>query len=313
MKTILLSLLLFVLVNSSYADFSRDYIDGHQLNTVTVNSIDIAYRVLGQGEGRPKVLMIMGLGGSNVAWGDNLIRGLVDNGYEVVIYDNRDTGASTSFDDWGQPTLWLQLLKHSLRLPVNAPYHLNDMAADAVALMDSIGYSKAHIVGVSMGGMIAQIVAARYPQRTRSLISIMSSTMARHLPAPTDLAEGRLRELAEGEAEAEREAAIRNRGFFPQTMPRHLMAIFKAGDRSIEVAGIQASTLVLHGADDGLLPPAHGMHTAELINDARFVLLQDMGHNIPTALVPDIVAHMTQHMQRVDTTEVNPNREPKAD
>ena len=306
MKTILLSLLLFVLVNSSYADFSRDYIDGHQLNTVTVNSIDIAYRVLGQGEGRPKVLMIMGLGGSNVAWGDNLIRGLVDNGYEVVIYDNRDTGASTSFDDWGQPTLWLQLLKHSLRLPVNAPYHLNDMADDAVALMDSIGYSKAHIVGVSMGGMIAQIVAARYPQRTRSLISIMSSTMARHLPAPTDLAEGRLRELAEGEAEAEREAAIRNRGFYPQTMPRHLMAIFKAGDRSIEVAGIQASTLVLHGADDGLLPPAHGMHTAELINDARFVLLQDMGHNIPTALVPDIVAHMTQHMQRVDTTEVNP-------
>lgn len=306
MKTILLSLLLLVLVNSSYADFSRDYIDGHQLNTVTVNSIDIAYRVLGQGEGRPKVLMIMGLGGSNVAWGDNLIRGLVDNGYEVVIYDNRDTGASTSFDEWGQPTLWLQLLKHSLRLPVNAPYHLNDMAADAVALMDSIGYSKAHIVGVSMGGMIAQIVAARYPQRTRSLISIMSSTMARHLPAPTDLAEGRLRELAEGEAEAEREAAIRNRGFYPQTMPRHLMAIFKAGDRSAEVAGIQASTLVLHGADDGLLPPAHGMHTAELINDARFVLLQDMGHNIPTALVPDIVAHMTQHMQRVDTTEVNP-------
>ena len=306
MKTILLSLLLLILVNSSYADFSRDYIDGHQLNTVPVNSIDIAYRVLGQGEGRPKVLMIMGLGGSNVAWGDNLIRGLVDNGYEVVIYDNRDTGASTSFDDWGQPTLWLQLLKHSLRLPVNAPYHLNDMAADAVALMDSIGYSKAHIVGVSMGGMIAQIVAARYPQRTRSLISIMSSTMARHLPAPTDLAEGRLRELAEGEAEAEREAAIRNRGFFPQTMPRHLMAIFKAGDRSIEVAGIQASTLVLHGADDGLLPPAHGMHTAELINDARFVLLQDMGHNIPTALVPDIVAHMTQHMQRVDTTEINP-------
>ncbi|MGB2286635.1 MAG: alpha/beta fold hydrolase [Porticoccaceae bacterium] len=306
MKTILLSLLLTILVNSSYADFSRDYIDGHQLNTVTVNSIDIAYRVLGQGEDRPKVLMIMGLGGSNVAWGDNLIRGLVDHGYEVVIYDNRDTGASTSFDEWGQPTLWLQLLKHSLRLPVNAPYHLNDMAADAVALMDSIGYSKAHIVGVSMGGMIAQIVAARYPQRTRSLISIMSSTMARHLPAPTDLAEGRLRELAEGEAEAEREAAIRNRGFYPQTMPRHLMAIFKAGDRSAEVAGIQASTLVLHGADDGLLPPAHGMHTAELINDARFVLLQDMGHNIPTALVPDIVAHMTQHMQRVDTTEVNP-------
>ena len=306
MKTILLSLLLLVLVNSSYADFSRDYIDGHQLNTVTVNSIDIAYRVLGQGEGRPKVLMIMGLGGSNVAWGDNLIRGLVDNGYEVVIYDNRDTGISTSFDDWGQPTLWLQLLKHSLRLPVNAPYHLNDMAADAVALMDSIGYSKAHIVGVSMGGMIAQIVAARYPQRTRSLISIMSSTMARHLPAPTDLAEGRLRELAEGEAEAEREAAIRNRGFFPQTMPRHLMAIFKAGDRSIEVAGIQVRTLVLHGADDGLLPPAHGMHTAELINDARFVLLQDMGHNIPTALVPDIVVHMTQHMQRVDSVGVDP-------
>ena len=300
MKITLFGLLLLVAVSSACADFSRDYLDSHPLQTVAVNNLELAYRIVGQGEERPKVVMIMGLGGSNVAWGDNLISRLVDSGYEVMIFDNRDTGGSTRFDNWGQPTLWLQLLKHSLRLPVNAPYNLNDMAADAIALMDSVGYAKAHIVGVSMGGMIAQIVAARYPQRTSSLISIMSSTMARHLPAPTDLAEGRLRELAEGEAEVEREMAIRNRGFYPQTMPRHLMAIFKTGDRSTEVATIQASTLVLHGADDGLLPPAHGMHTAELINDAEFVLLQNMGHNIPSTVIPKMVRHMTQHMQRVD-------------
>ena len=302
MKITLFSLLLLTVVSSACADFSRNYLDSHPLQTVAVNNLELAYRIVGQGEERPKVLMIMGLGGSNVAWGDNLISRLVDSGYEVMIFDNRDTGASTRFDNWGQPTLWLQLLKHSLRLPVNAPYNLHDMANDTVALMDSVGYSKAHIVGVSMGGMIAQVIATRFPQRTSSLISIMSSTMARHLPAPTDLAEGRLRELAEGDAKAEREAAIRNRGFYPQTMPRHLMAIFKTGDRSAEVATIEASTLVLHGADDGLLPPAHGMHTAELINGAEFVLLQDMGHNIPTAVIPEMVGHMTQHMKSVDLT-----------
>ncbi|MDA8936574.1 alpha/beta fold hydrolase [Porticoccaceae bacterium] len=299
MKHIILYLLL-ILTSVAQAEFSRTYLDTHPLKMAQVNGIEIAYRTVGEGEGRPKVVVIMGLGGSNVAWGDNMIRGLAEAGYQVLMFDNRDTGASTRFDQWGQPTLWLQLLKRQLNLPVNAPYSLDDMAADAVGLMDALGYQDGHIIGTSMGGMIAQIVAAKYPQRTRSLISIMSTTGARHLPPPTNLAETRLRNLAEGEAEEEREASIRARGFYPASMPRHLMAVFKVGDRSAEVATIQADTLVLHGVDDGLIPPAHGEHTAELIKGSKYVLFEGMGHNLPPAVIPDLIANMTSHINAVE-------------
>jgi pimeloyl-ACP methyl ester carboxylesterase len=299
MKILLFSLALF-LSCASQAEYSRSFLDAHPLQMAEVNGIQIAYRTVGQGADKPKVVVIMGLGGSNVAWGDTLIKGLADAGYEVLMFDNRDTGASTRFDHWGQPTLWLQLIKHQLNLPVNAPYTLNDMAADAVGLMDALGYRDSHIIGTSMGGMIAQIVAAQYPQRTRSLISIMSTTGARHLPPPTSLAENRLRDLAEGEAEEDREAAIRARGFYPASMPRHLMAVFKVGDRSDEVANIQADTLVIHGADDGLIPPAHGEHTAQLIPSSRYVLVDNMGHNLPSEILPDLLANMTHHINRVE-------------
>ncbi len=299
MKHIILYLLL-IFTSVAQAEFSRTYLDTHPLKMAQVNGIEIAYRTVGEGEGRPKVVVIMGLGGSNVAWGDNMIRGLAEAGYQVLMFDNRDTGASTRFDQWGQPTLWLQLLKRQLNLPVNAPYSLDDMAADAVGLMDALGYQDGHIIGTSMGGMIAQIVAAKYPQRTRSLISIMSTTGARHLPPPTNLAETRLRNLAEGEAEEERGASIRARGFYPASMPRHLMAVFKVGDRSAEVATIQADTLVLHGVDDGLIPPAHGEHTAELIKGSKYVLFEGMGHNLPPAVIPDLIANMTSHINAVE-------------
>lgn len=301
MKHLLLALLL-ICASASQAEFSRTYLDSHPLKVAKVNGIEIAYRIVGQGQeqARPKIVVIMGLGGSNVAWGDNMIRGLADAGYEILMFDNRDTGASTRFDQWGQPTLWLQLLKRQLNLPINAPYSLNDMAADAVGLMDALGYQDGHIIGTSMGGMIAQIVAAKYPQRTRSLISIMSTTGARHLPPPTSLAETQLRNLAEGEAEEEREARIRERGFYPASMPRHLMAVFKVGDRSAEVATIRAETLVMHGVDDGLIPPAHGEHTAELIKGSKYVLLQGMGHNLPAAVIPELISNMTRHINSVE-------------
>ena len=309
MKHIILYLLL-IFTSFAQAEFSRTYLDTHPLKMAQVNGIEIAYRTVGEGEGRPKVVVIMGLGGSNVAWGDNMIRGLAEAGYQVLMFDNRDTGASTRFDQWGQPTLWLQLLKRQLNLPVNAPYSLDDMAADAVGLMDALGYQDGHIIGTSMGGMIAQIVAAKYPQRTRSLISIMSTTGARHLPPPTNLAETRLRNLAEGEAEEEREASIRARGFYPASMPRHLMAVFKVGDRSAEVATIQADTLVLHGVDDGLIPPAHGEHTAELIKGSKYVLFEGMGHNLPPAVIPDLIANMTSHIDAVEAATEAPVIEP---
>ena len=175
------------------AEYSRTYLDSYPLQIAAVGELDIAYRIVEPDPDKPKAVVIMGLGGSNVAWGDALISGLANGGYEILLLDNRDTGASTRFDEWGQPVLWWELLKYRLGFSVNAPYTLNDMGADIARLMDIVGYDKAHIVGASMGGMIAQIVAAQYPEKTRSLISIMSTTNAPHLPPPTDEAEMRLR------------------------------------------------------------------------------------------------------------------------
>jgi proline iminopeptidase len=300
MKTIIFGLLLTVAAPFVSAEYSRSYIESHPLETVAVNGIEMAYRIVGQNPDSPKIVIIMGLGGSNLVWGDTLVKGLEEGGYELLMFDNRDVGGSTSFEDWGQPTLWLQLIKQKIGLPVNAPYTLDDMATDTVALMDALEYQDAHIIGTSMGGMIAQVVAAHYPQRTRSLVSIMSSTGARHLPWPTRQAEGSLRELAGGDAAAERDAMMRARGFYPESMPRQLMAIFKSGDRSADVASIQASTLVMHGVDDTLVPPPHGVHTAELIEGSEFVLLDDMGHNMPDNVMPELISRMRGHMDKFE-------------
>ena len=185
MRSLTLIIICLSLPPLARAEYSRAYLDSYPLEKAQVGELTIAYRIVEPAVDKPKAVVIMGLGGSNVAWGDALISGLTSGGYEILILDNRDTGASTRFDSWGQPLLWWQLLKYRLGFSVNAPYTLNDMAADITGLMQEIGYEEAHIVGASMGGMIAQIVAARYPERTRSLISIMSTTNAPHLPPPT--------------------------------------------------------------------------------------------------------------------------------
>ena len=300
MRIFLTGLIGLCLTFFAHAEYSRTYLDSYPLQMAGVGELDIAYRIVEPGPDKAKVVVIMGLGGSNVAWGDALISGLANGGFEILLLDNRDTGDSTRFDEWGQPVLWWELLKYQLGFSVNAPYTLNDMGADIAGLMDAVGYDEAHIIGASMGGMIAQIVAAQYPEKTRSLISIMSTTNAPHLPPPTDEAENRLRNLATGEAEADREQAIRDRGFYPESMQRHLMAIFKTGDRSDEVATIAAPTLVLHGADDGLVPPEHGRHTASLIKESRFLLIEGMAHDMPEDIIPLLVDEMTGHMDAVE-------------
>ena len=300
MRIFLTGLISLCMTFFAHAEYSRTYLDSYPLKMASVDELDIAYRIVEPRPDKPKVVVIMGLGGSNVAWGDALISGLANGGYEILLLDNRDTGDSTRFDEWGQPVLWWELLKYQLGFSVNAPYTLDDMGADIAGLMDAVGYDEAHIIGASMGGMIAQIVAAQYPEKTRSLISIMSTTNAPHLPPPTDEAENRLRNLATGEAEADREQAIRDRGFYPESMQRHLMAIFKTGDRSDEVATIAAPTLVLHGADDGLVPPEHGRHTASLIPDSRFLVVQGMAHDMPEDIIPLLVDEMTDHMDAVE-------------
>ena len=281
------------------ADSSYSYIEQHPLKIAVANNIEMSYREIGVRD-NPKVLLIMGLGASHLVHGDNLVRGIEQAGYQVLIFDNRDTGGSTRFDDWGQPTIWWQLLKDKLGFRVDAPYALEDMTADAVGLLDAVGYEDAHVMGFSMGGMIAQQLAAKHPDRVRTLTSVMSTTFAKHLPPPTQAAETALTNLASGEASESRAEAIRKRGFYPESMPRQMMAIFKTGDRSNEVKTIDVDTLVIHGADDGLIPPAHGEHTAELIRGSELVIFPGMGHNIPKDVLPKMLGYMIDHMKTAD-------------
>jgi pimeloyl-ACP methyl ester carboxylesterase len=295
-------LLLFLMVTSVSvrAEFSREYLDQQPLEVTPANEISMSYLSLGDTE-QPAVVMIMGLGASHVVWGDTLVQGLEASGYRVVLLDNRDTGGSTRFDDWGQPTVWWQLLKRQMGFEVDAPYTLNDMAADTVAVMDVLDINNAHIVGASMGGMIAQVVAAQYPQRTRSLVSIMSTTGSPQLPPPSaEASESLLGVTTDDGAAAERREAMVARGFYPQSMGRQMMAVFKTGDRSDAVATITAPTLVVHGAEDALLPPPHGAHTAQLIAGSELVVYDSMGHNIPDDVLPKLLQKMTLHMQAAD-------------
>ena len=297
----LLWLFLMVTSVSARAEFSREYLDQQPLEVTPANEISMSYLSLGDPE-QPAVVMIMGLGASHVVWGDTLVQGLEASGYRVVLLDNRDTGGSTRFDDWGQPTVWWQLLKRQMGFEVDAPYTLNDMAADTVAVMDVLDINNAHIVGASMGGMIAQVVAAQYPQRTRSLVSIMSTTGSPQLPPPSaEASESLLGVTTDDGAAAERSEAMVARGFYPQSMGRQMMAVFKAGDRSDAVATITAPTLVVHGAKDTLLPPPHGAHTAQLIAGSELVVYDSMGHNIPDEVLPKLLQKMTLHMQEADT------------
>jgi len=273
----------------SYADYSRD-----QAMTVTnLNGIDIAYTTAGDASA-PPILMVMGLTGSHRLWGEDFVNGLVDGGYRVILFDNRDTGKSARLQAMGEPTLWWEMLKNTVGLDVNAPYSLNDMAADAIAVMDELDIEKAHIVGASMGGMIAQIIAAEYPQRTETLVSIMSTTGAPHLPTASDEASGDLLEIGDATQE-EGVAKMHDIGIYPGSLPRQLMAIISAGDRSEQVKTITVPTLVLHGEDDPLLPLPHGQHTHELIEGSKFISFSGMGHDMPAVVVPKLVGAMTTH------------------
>ncbi len=277
-----------LLASVSHAGYSRDQV----MSKINVNGVDIAYTQAGD-LSAPPVLLVMGLTASHRLWGEDFVNGIIDAGYRVVLFDNRDTGESARLDELGEPTLWWQMLKATIGLDVDAPYSLNDMAADAIAVLDELKIERAHIVGASMGGMIAQIIAADYPERTQSLVSIMSTTGAPHLPEAQGGAGDDLLEL--GDSEGDVQAQLEEMGMFPDAMPRQLMAIVSAGDRSEAVSRIKAPTLVLHGEDDNLLPKEHGKHTHEMIDGSRFIVYQGMGHNMPPEVVPQMLQAMAQH------------------
>ncbi|MFL6659676.1 MAG: alpha/beta fold hydrolase [Massilia sp.] len=285
------------------------------------NGIDIAYETRGDPNGVP-LLLIMGLGMQLTAWPEDLVDGLVEQGFYVIRFDNRDSGLSTKFDHAGTPNLVLAWLKTVVRWPLKPAYTLADMAADAVGVLRVLGVAKAHVVGASMGGMIAQIVAANYPDRVLSLTSIMSSSGRRGLPGPTREARAVLlsRPLDPSNPDSvldhashlfrvigspayptadkhlrARAAQAMQRNVSPGGVARQMVAIAASGDRSALLRKIVVPTLVIHGAADPLVPLACGEDTARQIPGARLEVIEGMGHDLPAQLIERLLALIDAH------------------
>ncbi|MBS0318685.1 MAG: alpha/beta fold hydrolase [Proteobacteria bacterium] len=271
---------------------------------------------------RPAVLLIMGLGMQLVAWPDDLLRSLRDAGYRVIRFDNRDVGLSQHFDALGTPNLPWQFVRLKLGLAPHAPYRLADMAFDAIGVLDALKVARAHVVGVSMGGMIAQRIALAAPGRVQSLASIMSSSGARGLPQAArevnrmllarpksssrdDVADHyvRLFKMIGSPGFPEPDAAVRehallafDRSYHPAGTLRQLAAIIADTTRARELARIACPTLVLHGRADPLVPYAHGEDTARRIAGAKLVGIDGMGHDLAPGvferLLPPLLAHL---------------------
>lgn len=301
------------------------------MTIAAANGINIAYEEFGDPKA-PAILLIMGLGTQMIAWPQAFCLGLARSGFRVVRFDNRDVGLSTKFDEVA-PVDLLAAFSHSIAgRPIVAPYSLTDMAADSLGLMDALGISRAHIVGASMGGMIAQIIAARYADRTRSLTSIMSSSGDPSLPpgkpdaiaallAPRRSADDRESVIQEGmriyrvigspgfstpdaEVRAKIEQAA-DRSYYPPGIGRQLLAVLASGTRVPLLKQIDVPTLVIHGADDPLVPVEAGKDTARHIHGAALQIIPGMGHDLPSALIPTFVDMIAGHCLAADEAEIH--------
>lgn len=282
---------------------------------VHANAITLEYESFGS-TANPAVLLIMGLGSQLTRWPVPFCQKLAARGYRVIRFDNRDIGLSTRFDTAPVPELAAIIAARMTGLPVKVPYTLQDMAADAVGLLDALHIEKAHIVGASMGGMIAHLIAADYPQRVLSLTSIMSTTGNPTLPPPTPAASAVLMSRAPHPSNLEAylahgvntarvlaspgapfdEAALRERmtsdvqrSYNPAGYARQIAAATASGDRREKTRRIQAPTVVVHGADDPLVPLAAGRDTAENIPDAELRIIPGLGHDMPAQFYDTII------------------------
>ncbi len=283
-----LILFLFSLVSQSFAAYDPDA----PMSKVSNGEVEIAYLDVGEKKADP-ILVIMGLAASHRIWNPEIINGLLRGGYRVVLLDNRDVGESSRITPRGKLWLAWQLFKYRIGWRVNSPYTLSDMARDATSVLDALEIDRAHLIGASMGGMIAQTIAHEQPTRTASLVSIMSTTWGAHLPQPGQEQQQGIADMNESsDEESERLQAL---GFYPDALPNQVTAILNAGDRTDQVATIVAPTLVLHGAEDKLLTVEHGEHTAQTILGAKFKVYQNMGHNFPETIVPELVDDLLEH------------------
>jgi pimeloyl-ACP methyl ester carboxylesterase len=288
--------------------------------SINANGVSLEYERFGQ-TNNPAILLIMGLGAQLTLWPVELLEALVGHGFQVIRYDNRDIGLSTKFDTAGLPDLAaVTMAVLSGRKPELA-YTLEDMAGDAAALLDALDVAQAHIVGASMGGMIAQLVAAHHPQKTLSLTSIMSTTGNPALPPGSPEAMAVLMERPQTADEAtivefgvrtartigspaypaeegrlrERVTSDFRRSFSPAGMARQMAAIVANGDRRPVLRRIAAPTLVIHGDADPLVPLSGGEDTAASIPGAALHVIAGMGHDLPVELTGEIAGAIARH------------------
>lgn len=290
------------------------------LHAQVSSDVSIAYDTFGD-PADPPVLLVMGFGAQLIAWHEDLCRLLAARGRHVIRYDNRDCGLSTRFDD--RPVdLGAFIAAVSTgdlaAAQAMAPYSLRDMAADGLGLLTALGIERAHVVGASMGGMIAQTMAIEWPERVLTLTSMMSSTgepdvgqstpeaqAALFAPRPADR-EGYVasadRELVWASRRYGDAAALRalagaawDRAYYPAGVPRQLAAMVLAGSRADALATLAVPTLVVHGTDDTLIDPSGGRRTAALVPGAELLLVPDMGHDRPPELWPTLVDAIARH------------------
>jgi pimeloyl-ACP methyl ester carboxylesterase len=280
------------------------------MNFARCNGIEICYRELGPQDGEPMVL-INGLGSQMIRWGGGFLELLTDEGFHLVTFDNRDVGLSTKLSEARD----------------NPPYTVDDMARDVVGLLDHLKIDRAHLVGQSMGGMIAQMLAVRSPGRVLSLASVMSSTGGAEAVAPDDpdaigifiepAASGRddvieqdvrQRRVLAGRGFPFNEERMRalaaecfDRCYDPAGRARQAMAVLSSPGRAESLAAVDVPTVVIHGTDDKLVPPANAEITAKAIPGAEIVLIDGMGHELPEGAWPDVAAAITENARRAQT------------
>ncbi len=311
-------LLLFVcIVRVEAAD--RQFIE-YPTYFTHANGVSVAYQEFGDADD-PVVLLVMGLGAQLIHWPDDLVMTLADAGYRVIRFDNRDAGLSEKLYE-ADRLGWWPMIKFRLGWDLDPPYDLNDMADDTVGLMDVLGIERAHVVGASMGGMIAQIVAARYPGRVMTMTSIMSTSGDPSLPPGDPEVTEKL--LTRSSRDMDREASIAmtadlvaaigsptrgyskdflqaylarsyDRSHYTPGVGRQLWAVLGSGDRVAMLRELAVPTLVIHGAEDPLVPVEHGRQTAELIAGARLLVVEEMGHALEPFFVPEIASALLAH------------------
>ncbi len=284
------------------------------------NNITIEYDIHGPDDGEP-LLLIMGLGMQMVAWHNDFVAMLVARGFRVIRFDNRDIGLSQDMAHLGRPKFLTNVFRHTFGLKIKVPYTLGDMADDAADLLEALGIPCAHVCGASMGGMIAQHLAIRHPQRVKSLTLMMTSSGAAHLPKPSAKVKmALLARPADSSFESIAEHFVNlyqligsphfptakevmhdylqvfiHRSYRPDGAARQFFAILADGDRSHLLSRIKAPTLILHGEHDVLIPVASGYDLHAKILNSKLVVIPGWGHDLPFDLWPQFVEQISDH------------------